>query len=176
VRTENAVRRSVPFALYCYSITVVWYTLHGHHPDDALERREAAPWYTMKTEPAFADIAAKLRRVIIPVFPPSAQAGLPTPKSAPFNTPEPKQDSTSPHDHPKPAKSAKVEVAVTTRNIVPKRPNHSRGWACRHAAQTPGGIGPFSAWGSPTVRAHVRTRDSEGEYAAGSLRSSLGPT
>ena len=44
MRTENAVRRTVPFALYCYSITIVWYTLRGHHPDDAAERREAAPF------------------------------------------------------------------------------------------------------------------------------------
>ena len=30
-RTENAVRRTVPFGLYCYSITAIWYTLHGHN-------------------------------------------------------------------------------------------------------------------------------------------------
>jgi len=64
-RTENAVRRTVPFGLYCYTITVLWYTLHGHHPNDAADRRERAPWYTTKTEPAFSDILAKLRRVII---------------------------------------------------------------------------------------------------------------
>ena len=64
-RTEHAVRRTVPFGLYCYSITVVWYTLHGHHPNDAADRRGQAPWYTTKADPAFADILAKLRRVII---------------------------------------------------------------------------------------------------------------
>jgi len=64
-RTENAVHRTVPFGLYCYTITVIWYTLHGHHPTDAADRREKAPWYTTKTEPSFADMAAKLRRVII---------------------------------------------------------------------------------------------------------------
>jgi hypothetical protein len=78
VRTENAVRRTVPFGLYCYSITVVWYTLHGHHPDDALERREAAPWYTTKSEPAFADMAAKLRRVIIAARFSAVRPGRPT--------------------------------------------------------------------------------------------------
>jgi hypothetical protein len=46
-------------------IVVIWYTLHGHHPADAADRREAAPSYTSKAEPAFADMAAKLRRVII---------------------------------------------------------------------------------------------------------------
>ncbi|MFI6850663.1 MULTISPECIES: transposase [unclassified Kitasatospora] len=64
-RTENAVRRTVPFGLYCYTITVVWYALHGHHPSDAADHRARAPWYTTKTEPSFADMLAKLRRVII---------------------------------------------------------------------------------------------------------------
>ncbi|GHI10069.1 hypothetical protein [Streptomyces cellostaticus] len=27
---------------------MVWYTLHGHHPADAAEHRERAPWYTTK--------------------------------------------------------------------------------------------------------------------------------
>ena len=77
-RTENAVRRTVPFGLYCYSITVVWYALHGHHPQDVADRREQAPWYVTKTEPAFSDMAAKLRRVIIAArFLPTA-AGRPT--------------------------------------------------------------------------------------------------
>ena len=38
---------------------------HGHHPADAADRREHQPWYTSETEPAFADMAAKLRRTII---------------------------------------------------------------------------------------------------------------
>jgi len=64
-RAQAAVERTVPFGLYCYTITVIWYTLHGHHPADLDDRREHAPWYTTKTEPAFSDMAAKLRRVII---------------------------------------------------------------------------------------------------------------
>ncbi|GAA1268519.1 MULTISPECIES: hypothetical protein [Streptomyces] len=44
--SENAVRRTGPFGLYCYSITVVWYALHGHHPSDAADHRARAPWYT----------------------------------------------------------------------------------------------------------------------------------
>ncbi|MEF9907138.1 IS701 family transposase [Streptomyces sp. P9-A2] len=43
-RTRHAVERTVPFGLYCYTITVVWYTLHGHHPADAAQHRERAPW------------------------------------------------------------------------------------------------------------------------------------
>jgi hypothetical protein len=77
-RTRHAVTRGVPFGLYCYTITVLWYTLHGHHPADAAERRERAPWYTTKTIPAFADMTAKLRRTIIAArFTPTA-AGRPT--------------------------------------------------------------------------------------------------
>jgi hypothetical protein len=44
-RTENAVRRTVPFGLYAYPITVLWYTLHGHHPANVADRRDRAPWY-----------------------------------------------------------------------------------------------------------------------------------
>jgi hypothetical protein len=74
-RTENAVRRAVPFGLYCYSITIVWYALHGHHPTDVANRREQAPWYVTKSEPAFSDMTAKLRRVIIATrFSPKHQA------------------------------------------------------------------------------------------------------
>ncbi|MFJ3235706.1 transposase [Streptomyces sp. NPDC086787] len=64
-RTQRAVERTVPFGLYCYTITVVWYALHGHHPADAAEHRERAPWYTTKAEPSLSDMVAKLRRVII---------------------------------------------------------------------------------------------------------------
>lgn len=77
-RTENAVRRTVPFGLYCYTITVIWYTLHGHHPADAADRREQAPWYTTKTEPSFADMAGKLRRVIIAARFSAVRPGRPT--------------------------------------------------------------------------------------------------
>jgi hypothetical protein len=77
-RTENAVRRTVPFGLNCYTITVLWYTLHGHHPNDAADRRERAPWYTTKTEPAFSDMLAKLRRVIIATRFLPITAGRPT--------------------------------------------------------------------------------------------------
>jgi SRSO17 transposase len=64
-RTRHAVERTVPFALYCYTITVLWYALHGHHPADAADRRERAPWYTTKAEPSLSDMVAKLRRVVI---------------------------------------------------------------------------------------------------------------
>ncbi|QIS23456.1 IS701 family transposase [Nocardia terpenica] len=65
VRTHHAVERTVPFALYCYTIITCWYTLYGYQTHDIAERRAQAPWYTSKTEPAFADMIGKLRRVII---------------------------------------------------------------------------------------------------------------
>ncbi|MFE2964362.1 transposase [Streptomyces sp. NPDC059340] len=64
-RTRAAVERTAPFALYCYTITVVWYALYGHHPSDAADRREQAPWYATKTDPSLSDMITKLRRVII---------------------------------------------------------------------------------------------------------------
>jgi len=47
------------------SLTIIWYALSGHHPDDVKEHRERHPWYLTKTTPSFADMQAKLRRVII---------------------------------------------------------------------------------------------------------------
>ena len=47
------------------SLAIVWYALHGHHPDDVTEHRARAPWYLTKTTPSFADMLAKLRRAII---------------------------------------------------------------------------------------------------------------
>ena len=64
-RTEQAVQRTVPFQLLAMTLTIIWYALHGHHPDDAAEHRRRSPWYLTKTTPSFADMLAKLRRVII---------------------------------------------------------------------------------------------------------------
>ena len=64
-RVENAVERTVPFGMLIQSLVVVWYALHGHHPDDALARRLAQPWYQTKTEPSFEDMITKLRKTLI---------------------------------------------------------------------------------------------------------------
>jgi hypothetical protein len=64
-RTPTAVARTVPFALITQSLVVVWYTLHGHHPDTITERRTSAPWYRTKTQPAYHDMIIKLRRTLI---------------------------------------------------------------------------------------------------------------
>ena len=47
------------------SIVIVWYTLHGYHPDDVTDRRQAEPWYGAKTEPSFQDMIVKLRKALI---------------------------------------------------------------------------------------------------------------
>jgi hypothetical protein len=64
-RTAAAVERTIPFGLACQAIAVTWYATAGHDPADLHERRMSAPWYASKAEPATADMAAKLRRVII---------------------------------------------------------------------------------------------------------------
>jgi len=64
-RTAAAVERTVPFQLTCQAIAVTWYAVAGHHPADLESRRARAPWYTTKAQPSTADMAAKLRRVLI---------------------------------------------------------------------------------------------------------------
>ena len=64
-RTARAVERTVPFQLACQAIAVCWYATAGHDPADVEDRRARAPWYASKAQPSTADMAAKLRRVII---------------------------------------------------------------------------------------------------------------
>jgi SRSO17 transposase len=64
-RTEKAVQRTAPFQFLAMTLTIVWYTLHGHHPDTVAEHRTRAPWHLSKTTPSSADMLAKLRRTII---------------------------------------------------------------------------------------------------------------
>ncbi len=78
-RTHNAVQRTAPFQFLCMTITIVWYAASGHHPDVVAEHRDRAPWYLTKTTPSFADMLAKLRRVIIAAQFHPGQARTPTP-------------------------------------------------------------------------------------------------
>jgi len=64
-RTRQAVERTVPFQMLTMTLTILWYALHGHHPDIVAARRASAPWYLSKTNPSTADMLAKLRRTII---------------------------------------------------------------------------------------------------------------
>jgi hypothetical protein len=64
-RVRRAVQRTVPFALIVHTLVITWYARHGHDPSDIADRRDAEPWYTTKTGPAFEDMLTKLRRVMI---------------------------------------------------------------------------------------------------------------
>jgi DDE superfamily endonuclease len=79
-RTANAVRRTVPFQLACQTVAVLWYATAGHDPADIDDRRTAAPWYTTKTQPATADMTAKLRRVLIAARFKASRPDQPTPE------------------------------------------------------------------------------------------------
>ena len=79
-RTARAVERTVPFQLACQAIATCWYATAGHDPADVADHRARAPWYTTKAQPSTADMAAKLRRVIIAArFKPS-RSDQPTPE------------------------------------------------------------------------------------------------
>ena len=64
-RTRRAVQRTVPFALLIHTLVITWYARHGHDPASITSRRQAQPWYTTKTEPAFEDMLTTLRRALI---------------------------------------------------------------------------------------------------------------
>jgi hypothetical protein len=50
-RLAATVRRTVPFALTTQTLTMLWYATAGHHPTDAAEHRQRAPWYTASPRP-----------------------------------------------------------------------------------------------------------------------------
>jgi len=71
-----------------------WYATDGHDPADVTSHRARSPWYITKTQPSTADMAAKLRRVIIAArFRPS-----PTSQHAKKYTSSPWPGQTSPHN------------------------------------------------------------------------------
>ena len=78
-RTQQAVARTAPFQFLTMTIAIIWYADSGHHPDVVTEHRKRAPWYLTKTTPSFADMLAKLRRVIIAAQFHPEQARTPTP-------------------------------------------------------------------------------------------------
>ena len=64
-RVAKAVERTVPFGFLVQTLVIIWYALYGYHPDDLASRHAAEPWYHDKSEPAFEDMLAKLRRTLI---------------------------------------------------------------------------------------------------------------
>jgi SRSO17 transposase len=79
-RTPKAVERTVPFQFLSMTLAIIWYATSGHHPDVVAEHRARAPWYTTKATPSFADMLAKLRRVIIAAQYHPGQGRTPTPQ------------------------------------------------------------------------------------------------
>jgi hypothetical protein len=61
-RLEAAVERTVPFGFLVQSLLILWYARSGYDPADVGLRRLLCPWYRTKTEPAAADMLARLRR------------------------------------------------------------------------------------------------------------------
>ena len=55
----------MPLSFCVYSLVVIWYTLHGYHPEDLTGRRAEQPWYSHKDDIAFEDMLAKLRRTLV---------------------------------------------------------------------------------------------------------------
>jgi hypothetical protein len=76
-RVRKAVERTVPFGLFCHSLLIIWYSLHGHPATDTARRRASAPWYSSKTEPSTLDMLTTLRHQII-----AARFLPPTPRPA----------------------------------------------------------------------------------------------
>jgi hypothetical protein len=79
-RTARAVERAVPFQLACQAIAVTWYATAGHDPADVEDHRARAPWYTSKAQPSTADMASKLRRVLIAARFRASRPDQPTPE------------------------------------------------------------------------------------------------
>ncbi len=79
-RTARAVERAIPFQLACQAIAVTWYATAGHDPADVEDHRARAPWYITKAQPSTADMAAKLRRVLIAAKFQASRPDQPTPE------------------------------------------------------------------------------------------------
>jgi len=79
-RTARAVERTIPFQLACQAIATCWYATAGHDPADVAGHRARAPWYASKAQPSTADMAAKLRRVIIAARFKASRPDQPTPE------------------------------------------------------------------------------------------------
>jgi hypothetical protein len=79
-RLPQAVHRTVPFGMLVQSLVIVWYTVAGYHPDDVDRRRQAEPWYDLKTEPSFEDMLIKLRKAIIVARFPDTRLGQTDPE------------------------------------------------------------------------------------------------
>ena len=64
-RVQTAVERSVPFAMLCQTILVLWYTRIGNAEADIAARRATTPWYQHKTNISLDDMLVAFRRARI---------------------------------------------------------------------------------------------------------------
>jgi hypothetical protein len=58
VWSERSVERTHALAWFCYSVSLLWYALHG---DSHETLRRERPWYSQAVRPAFAEILGTLR-------------------------------------------------------------------------------------------------------------------
>jgi hypothetical protein len=79
-RVALAVQRTVPFGFLSMTLTILWYALHGHHPQVVAARRHQAPWYQTKSSPSTADMLATMRRTIIAAQYQPGHPAAPTPR------------------------------------------------------------------------------------------------
>jgi hypothetical protein len=79
-RVRAAVERTIPFTMLVHTLIILWYARHGRHAADTARRRQAQPWYTAKTEPAFEDMLTSLRRVMITARISAGSQASPTPQ------------------------------------------------------------------------------------------------
>jgi hypothetical protein len=66
-RLPAAVARTVPFAMLCQSILILWYHRAGTAQADVATRRKIAPWYRHKTHISLDDMQIAFRRARITV-------------------------------------------------------------------------------------------------------------
>lgn len=64
-RTEQAVRRTIPFGCLCQTILWFWYSTSLHGDSIVEERKIAQPWYRTKKTPSTSDMLATARRHLI---------------------------------------------------------------------------------------------------------------
>jgi len=77
--TVRAAGRTAPFQLACQAVTACWDATAGHDPADVAEHRNRGPLITTKAQPSTADMAAKLRRVLIAARFKASRPDQPTP-------------------------------------------------------------------------------------------------
>lgn len=85
-RVQRAVERTVPFGLFCQSLTICWYAQNGRAEQDVAHHRRHARWYRHKRNPSYQDMLASLRRANIAAQYPPVTPRAPKPREI-NNTP-----------------------------------------------------------------------------------------